>query len=254
MSYFYGLDSGSVSTLFGSLNTGSSVNNMSFLSDYASIRNGSYGKLLRAHYKKQSAAAAEEKDSVSGKEDATSKNEAVSMRDAAADLKSSVNKLLDKSGDKDLFEKKAIRGVDGTTKNDYDRDAIYKAVKNFVDDYNTTINAAGNSQNRSVLTKASSMVSLTSNMKNVLGKVGISVSSADNKLSINEDDFKKADMSQVKALFQGTGGYAYQVGSAASAMINSSNTQIAQLSGSMYTNTGSYGNGFYSGSFYSDYF
>lgn len=254
MSYFYGLDSSSVSTLFGSLNTGSGVNNMSFLSDYASIRNGSYGKLLRAHYKGQSASAAADKDSVSGKEDTASRNEAVSMRDAAADLKSSVNKLLDKSKDKDLFEKKEIKGEDGSKTQDYDRDAIYKAVKNFVDDYNTTITAAGKSQNHSVLTKASGMVSLTGNMKNILGKVGISVSAADNKLSINEDDFKQADMSQVKALFQGTGGYAYQVGSAASAMINSSNTQIAQLSGSQYTSTGSYGNGFYSGSLYSDYF
>lgn len=255
MSYFYGLNSSSVGALFGFGNTSSGVNNMSFLSDYASIRNGSYGKLLRAHYRSQSVAESEEKDSVSGKkEDTASKDEAVRMRDAAADLKSSANKLLDNSKDKNLFEKKAIKGEDGTTKKDYDRDAIYKAVKNFVDDYNTTIEAAGNSQNRSVLTKASSMVSLTNNMKNLLGKVGISVSSADNKLSINEDDFKKADMSQVKSLFQGTGGYAYQVGGAASGMINSSNTQIAQLSGSMYTNMGSYGSGFYSGSFYSDYF
>lgn len=259
MSYFYGMNSSMVSSLFGSMNSSSGVNNMSFLTDYASIRNGSYGKLLRAHYKGQTAAVEAEKSkskntSVSSKkEDTTTKNEAVSMRNAAADLKSSVNKLADKSKGKNLFEKKDIKGEDGKTTQDYDKDAIYKAVKSFVDNYNSTIEAAGNSQNNSVLNKASGMVSLTNNMKNVLGKMGISVAS-DNKLGINKDDFMKADMEQVKSMFQGTGGYAYQVGSAASSMINSSNTQIAQISGSLYTGSGNYGSGFYSGSFYSDYF
>lgn len=256
MSYFYGMNSSFVSSLFGSSNSSSGLNNMSFLTDYASIRNGSYGKLLRAHYKGQTASAETEKKSTSvssKKEDTTTKNEAVSMRNAAADLKSSVNKLADKSKGKNLFEKKDIKGEDGKTTQDYDKDAIYKAVKSFVDDYNSTVEAAGNSQNNSVLNKASGMVSLTNTMKNVLGKMGISVGS-DNKLGINKDDFMKADMDQVKSMFQGTGGYAYQVGSAASAMINSSNTQIAQISGSLYTGSGNYGSGFYSGSFYSDYF
>lgn len=241
MAYFFGMDSNSVNTLFGSLGNNSAAGSMSFLTDYASIRNGSYGKLLRAHYNGQDRSRTEAKDSVV-KEDTASKNEAISMRDAAADLKSSVNKLADKKAD--LFEKK-----DGA----YDTDAIYKAVKDFAKNYNATVEAAGDSNNRSVLNKASGMVSLTNTMQNVLGKVGISVSS-DNKLTVDEDAFKKADMTAVKNLFQGADGYAYQIGSAASNMINSSNTQIAQLSGSLYTSGGNYGNGFYSGSFYSDYF
>lgn len=249
MAYFFGMDSNSVSTLFGSLNTASGASGMNFLTDYASIRNGSYGKLLRAHYNGQEASK-KATDSVV-KEDTTTKSEAITMRDAAADLKSSVNKLADKKDD--LFARKEMKKEDGTTSNEYDTDAIYKAVNSFVKNYNATVEAAGDSQNNSVLNKASGMVSLTNTMRNVLGKVGISVSS-NNQLSIDEAEFKKADMTTVKSLFQGTGGYAYQVGSAASTMINSSNNQIAQLSGSLYTSGGNYGNGFYSGSFYSDYF
>lgn len=252
-SFFYGVDAGSVGTLFSSLgsNNSSGISSMSFISDYASIKNGSYGKLLRAYYKNDSTSSKTSTSKDSTDEDTKTKTEAVSVRNAAADLKSSVNKLTDKSSD--LFDKKEVKGKDGVKTKDYDKDSIYKAVKSFVDDYNSTISAAGDSNNNSVLRKTSGMVSLTKTMKNVLDDVGISVSS-DNSLSIDEKKFKESDMSIVKSLFNGVGSYGYQIGSAASTIINSSNTQIAQLSGSLYTNTGSYGNGFYSGSFYADYF
>jgi molecular chaperone GrpE (heat shock protein) len=226
---------------------------MSFVSDYASIKNGSYGKLLKAYYGGQSTSSSTSSTSdTSSTTDTTKKTQAISVRDAAADLKSSVNKLTDSSSD--LFEKKDVTAKDGTKSKDYDVDSIYKAVKSFVSDYNDTIKAADSSTNSTVQTKTSSMESLTNTMKNVLGKIGISVSSSTNQLSIDEDAFKKADMSTVKSLFQGTGSYGYQIGSAASSMINSSNTQIAQLTGSLYTSSGNYSSGFYSGSFYSDYF
>lgn len=258
MSYYYGVDSSSISTLLGSLSTSSGSSSISSLSslasavsDYASIRNGSYGRLLKAYYKNESTSSKTSTSESSTDEDSKTKTEAVSVRNAAADLKTSVNKLTDKSSD--LFDKKEVTGKDGVKTKDYDRDSIYKAVKSFVDDYNNTISASGDSSNSSVLRKTSGMVSLTKSMKNVLEDVGISISS-DNKLSIDEKTFKESDMSTVKALFNGVGSYGYQIGSAASTIINSSNTQIAQLSGSLYTSTGSYGNGFYSGSFYADYF
>ena len=45
----------------------------------------------------------------------------------------------------------------------------------------------------------------------LLKAIGITVK-ADNKLSIDEDTFKKADMSKVEELFKGNTSYGYQVG------------------------------------------
>jgi hypothetical protein len=57
----------------------------------------------------------------------------------------------------------------------------------------------------------------------------------DGKLSVDEETFKKADMTVAKSLFNSTGSYAYQIGTKAS-MINSA--VVTQSSGSAYTSTG----------------
>ena len=41
------------SALFGGTSDSSSVGNTNMLSDYAAIKNGSYGKLMKAYYAKQ---------------------------------------------------------------------------------------------------------------------------------------------------------------------------------------------------------
>ena len=43
------------SALFGGTSDSSSVGNTNMLSDYAAIKNGSYGKLMKAYYAKQDA-------------------------------------------------------------------------------------------------------------------------------------------------------------------------------------------------------
>jgi hypothetical protein len=89
-------------------------------SDYASIKNGSYGKLVKAYYAKQKA------DSVSSGRDSSAKR--TSMGSAAGTLAKSAGALM-----KDLlWEKKQIKTKDEktgeeTTKEDYDWDAIKKA-------------------------------------------------------------------------------------------------------------------------------
>ena len=62
MSYFGLSDANSVNTLFSSLNNGVSKNGAtgfgnSILADYASIRSGSYRKLLNAYYDKTGSSA-----------------------------------------------------------------------------------------------------------------------------------------------------------------------------------------------------
>ncbi len=250
---YFGVTTSGVSALFGSL-SGTSTSNASamsgLLSDYASIKNGSYNKLLTSYYNKLNSEDVEGTESKSNK---TSNTQLVSERDSAKELKNSADKLL-KTGKESLFNKTEIKQKDGTVKEDYDVDAIYKAVSDFVKDYNSTVEAIGNSNANSVLTTGSNMVSFTKAMAKGLSDVGITVG-LNNKLSIDEETFKAADMSKIKSLFNGTGSYAYSVASSASTMANSANSQLAQLNGSFYTNTGAYGSSYsYTGSLYTSYF
>ena len=101
--------------------TGSSFN----LSDYAAIKNGSYGKLLKAYYAKQDA----EKASSGG----DSVQKSAMMKSSADDLRKSAEALTDD----ELWEKKKIKKKDEKTGKeieveDYDWDKIKKAVKSFV--------------------------------------------------------------------------------------------------------------------------
>ena len=64
------------SALFGGTSDSSSVGNTNMLSDYAAIKNGSYGKLMKAYYAKQDA------EKLSGKGDTCLLYTSPSPRDA----------------------------------------------------------------------------------------------------------------------------------------------------------------------------
>lgn len=253
---YFGVSSSGVSSLFGSLsgsNAGSVSGMSGLLSDYASIRSGSYGKLLRTYYSQGNAdeKASSASDSVSNNK--LTNTQLITERDAAKNLKESAAKLL-KSGEDSLFNKKEVKGEDGKVSSEYDMDAIYDAVSDFVKDYNSTVETLGKSNTNSVLNAGSRMVSLTSAMAKNLSKVGITVG-LNNKLTVDEEKFKEADISNVKTLFNGTGSYAYSVSTSASSINNSAVSQISRLNGGLYTSAGSYGNSYaYSGSLYSSFF
>ena len=85
------------SALFGGTSDSSSVGNTNMLSDYAAIKNGSYGKLMKAYYAKQDA------EKLSGKGDTSQK--LTLMKTSADSLKKSADALNDAS----LWEKKKIK-------------------------------------------------------------------------------------------------------------------------------------------------
>ncbi len=202
-------DSNSVSTLFSNLgtsNTGSSSLNGLYginLSDYASIKNGSYGKLVKSYYALEEDGNAKKVNSKNDTDDtdATIRN----IKNAADELKESAQALY---GNKALFEK----GKDG----EYNMEAIYEKVNAFIEDYNSTIESVGSAETDSIAKAGANMVNATSQNVDMLKKLGISVSSADYTLSIDKEKFMKADMSDVKTMFSGVGSFAYQVGAKAS--------------------------------------
>lgn len=198
------------------------------VSDYASIKDGSYGKLLKAYYKQQKA----EKTSSS---DGTQK--LTLMQTSAGALAKSVQGLMNDS----LWEKKTKTEKDEKTgeekkTSDYDWDAIIKAVKFYVDDYNDTVKQAGESNTKGVLRNAAWMTSLTSKNENMLSKVGITVGKG-NTLTFDEKVLKKADISTLKSVFTGYNSYVSKISKKATSISNE-----ASRAGGTYTSGGTYTN------------
>ena len=216
------------------------------LSDYASIKNGSYGKLLKAYYSKDNSSALSSNPTIAKKVignsyDSTSTNTTLSKETSA--LSKSADVLLEKGKDS-LFEEKDIQSKDEngveTTVKGYDRDAIYNAVSSFVKDYNSLLDTASESNNTSVLTTAANMTSQTSIYSKALSNVGITVGD-DNKLTIDKDKFNKANVDNIKALFNGNGSLADSTKGRAD-MIASSAQSDALKAGGTYASNGYYAN------------
>ena len=244
-----------INTLFSSLNSSSSSGMSSLLSDYSAIRNGSYGKLLRAYYNNT------DNDSVkSVYNQATGKSSTSTAADSSATIKelqsttddlTASGKELYTTGSKSVFTKKDVTDEKENTTKEYDTDEIYKKVKSFVDDYNAVLKATEKSSDSKIANSMTSMVNYTKMEANMLGKVGITIGS-DSSLSIDEDIFKRSDMSVAKSLFNGTGSYAYTIATK-SAMANSYADMEARQANT-YNRYGSYGSAYTQGSLYNSYF
>lgn len=207
MSTINGYDSNSISSLFSSLGTGntnSSSNGMLGinLSDYASIKNGTYGKLMKSYYALDEEPAKDKKSQNDTDDtDATIR----SIKTAADDLKDSAAALY---SSKSLFAK--------DENGEYDMEAIYEKVNAFIEDYNSMVGSVGAAETESIAKAGANIVNATSYNVDMLSKLGISVSGADYTLSIDKEKFMKANISDIKTMFSGVGSFAYQVGSKAS--------------------------------------
>lgn len=247
-----------ISTLFSSFGTGTSSASSglgSLLSDYSAIRNGSYGKLMKAYYSNvdNTAVKSAYNNSVNKYNTSTAADSTTTIKELQSttdDLTASAQKLYT-TGSKSVFNKKEVTAEDGSSSQQYDTDAIYKNVKDFVDNYNSVLEAADKSADSKVQNSVIGMINYTKMESNMLGKLGITIGS-DYQLSVDENTFKKADMSVAKSLFNGTGSYAYTIGTK-SAMTNSyADMEAAQAN--TYNKYGSYGSTYNAGSIYNSYF
>ena len=243
------------SYLFQSMTTsrGNSLGNLNFLSDYASIKNGSYGKLMKAYYAKDAA----DKVASTGKDTETKKNSISTAADSAKTLseiekaadamKESADSLLVK-GSKSVFRKKNEKA---TVSEEYDTDAIYKAVSGFVTDYNDLLSKTSAASSKNLQSKADTLAAVTSANAKLLSRVGITVNS-DSSLSLDEEVFKKSDMGMVKNLFGTTGAYGYKV-SAQASMIDYTAAKESTRSNT-YTANGTYSNVYSAGNILNSFF
>lgn len=130
----------------------------------------------------------------------------------------------------ELFAK--IKDEDGNET--YDVKKILSTAKSFVNNYNTMFDKAESSSNSGVLSNLSYIRNRTSNNTKALKEFGISVDKR-GRLSLDEDTFKKADMSKVQDFFKDYGSY---VASNASRVDYYMNTKANAASG--YTSKASY--------------
>lgn len=204
-----GYDSNAMSTLLSGLGTTSSntASNAGLyginVSDYASIQNGSYGKLMQAYYNLDET---NESKKSSSKNDTNDTDQTLkSIRDTTGDLKKSAQALY---SDKELF----ALNKDG----EYDMEAIYDKVNAFIEDYNAAVKSLGSAETNSIAKSGASMVNATNKNEDMLAKMGITIRSSDYSLSIDKEKFMESKISDIKSMFSGVGSFAYQIGAKAS--------------------------------------
>ena len=93
---------------------------------------------------------------------------------------------------------------DKNGKETYDIDKIFSTAKSFVNNYNGMFEAAKSSTNSGVASNLSYIKEKTEKNKEALAQFGISLD-ANNKMKIDEDTFKKSDMSDVQKFFKDYG-------------------------------------------------
>ena len=84
-----------------------------------------------------------------------------------------------------------------------DKDKLLSNVKNFVEDYNTTVDSLQKSESVDALKKGVYMTNTAKAYSSALGRIGLRVGT-DNKITLNEDTLKNADTNAVKSLLGGT--------------------------------------------------
>ncbi len=223
--FFQGLNSQAGSGKSASAGGGLS----SLVGDFSAVKNGSYAKLAQKYYKNNAKAAQSKSQSADAiKQDA---NSAVA----------GASRLLNQK----LYEAKKIKAEDGTETEGYDRETILSNLKDFISGYNSTVKAAGESTNNSVLKSASRMVTQTRVYAGALNRAGITLKS-DNTLELDETRFRDAHMSDIKSLFSGSVSFGkhaqerlYQIYSAADtnqtqAAVYNANAQYNISTGNMF--------------------
>lgn len=192
------------SSLFQGM-SGGSLGNLNFISDYASIKNGSYGKLMKAYYgaDKTSAVSSssssrksrssnvvdqilEEKMYPKLSKEAQKAN--ADLTTGLSSLKTSVSAL---QSDKTYTDTENGRSA---------ADKVTSAVKSFVTDYNNVVKAAKDSTLSGKTAYVANMMSSTARNADKLSEIGVSINS-DGTIELNEGKLKAADISKVQDLF-----------------------------------------------------
>ena len=193
-----------MSFLFSGLGSGAAgTAGSNFLSDYASIKNGSYGKLMKAYYgnvNSSGTTASERKtktNNVLEKILEEKKNPTVSReaQEANSNLTSGISNLIKSVS---TLQNDATYTVSEDGKSAADK--VVSAVKSYVSVYNDVVSAAKNSNLASKTSHIASMMRGSEAYAAKLAEIGITIN-RDGTLQLNEGKLKGTDISKVQNLF-----------------------------------------------------
>lgn len=192
--------------------------------DYASIRNGSYNKLVKAYYAKTDSGSSS--SSTSG----TKKTGDKQYWDYNEKIKNAPKKEYNywnynekikgekAPGEKYVDIQNAAANVKSATSSmEKSGEISYEAVSSYVSRYNDLVNAAKNSGSVAINSSMRSITDYTKSNAQALAEIGITI---DDKgaLKIDKDTFQSASTDRVDALFKGSNSYGAKVGSRAAAI------------------------------------
>lgn len=193
------------SYLFQGLTTssGGSVGNLNILSDYASIKNGSYGKLLKAYYAtaQNSDTATDSKksssDNILDKIQEERRNPKVSkdIQEANANLTTGLSSL-----NTSLSTLRSDKTYTDTANGQNAAGKVVSAMKAYVSDYNNVVSAAKGSTLTNKTAYVANMMSSTAANADKLSEIGVIIN-PNGTLELNEAKLKTADISKVQELF-----------------------------------------------------
>ena len=196
-------------SLFQSLSSSSGTGSTNFLSDYASIKSGSYGRLLKAYY------GSGQNSSTSGTSSSTSnvldkireerRNPKVSeeVKEANSNLVAGIPNL------KNSVSALQNNNIYTDTENGQSATAkVSSAMKNFVSQYNDVVNAAKKSTLTNKTAYVANMMKATAENADKLSEIGVTINT-NGTLEFNENKLKSTEFSKVQELFSADNSMSY---------------------------------------------
>lgn len=192
--------------------SGGSLGNLNFISDYASIKNGSYGKLMKAYYggSQSSSSSVSGATASSGEKSSKSRTSNVLERILEEKKNPKVSKEAQEANVKLTTGLSDLKTSLSTLRNDSTytdtsngksaADKVVSAVKAYVSDYNNVVSAAKGSTLTNKTAYVANMMSSTAANADKLSEIGISVNS-NGTIELDEGMLKKAGTSKVQELF-----------------------------------------------------
>ena len=197
-----------ISQSLGSSNQNSLSDLTSVLSEYSSIKSGSYGKLLRAYYAKDTDKA--NTTTKSEQNEKTENDDTNSVKDLFQNTVSTTKKPDKSSAEAATKLVDASTALDKLSYKEENRDKIAEAISSFVKEYNNTLQAASKSDLMNVAQNAEWMAGGSKSNEKLLASVGVTINE-DNTLSFDKEVFATASLTTAKSVFDGTASFAHQV-------------------------------------------
>lgn len=215
------------SGLFSGLSNNSGNSFYASLSDYSSIKSGSYKKLLNAYYDTKSGKTSSAAGDILSGKNADSTDRLKTVDKTLTDVKSSADKLVKSATAMYSKGKGSVFSADAGSE-----DTI-KGVKQFVSDYNNLLDSTKNTVTRNVTSTTKFLTGTVNTYAKSLENIGITIGS-DNKLTIDEDKLKNAGEDAVKSIFNGTSSLSFAVASKATTIGNYAQSAAATTGSSSF--------------------